>query len=209
MKPLLLFDFDGTIVDSIDIILSAIKSVALNREIRLSVDKKVLANKGFEGLLRNSGVSIFRVSSFVSDCHQEIEQTITQAGIHDHMKELLTQVSSYVDMCVVTSNSEQAVTNTLPEQVLLLFDGVYHAGPFSKHKVIRRLRRLYELKKSSVLYIGDESRDVHAARKAGVDSLAVTWGVQNKKSLLASRPTLLAQNATEAEHLIKAWIASR
>jgi phosphoglycolate phosphatase len=41
---------------------------------------------------------------------------------------------------------------------------------------------------SHVIYIGDETRDIIAAQKAGIRSVAVTWGYNSHKALKAHHP---------------------
>jgi len=49
----------------------------------------------------------------------------------------------------------------------------------------------------SVFYVGDETRDVEAARKAGVKTIAVTWGFNGEDILKKQKPDYLARRPEE------------
>jgi phosphoglycolate phosphatase len=57
---------------------------------------------------------------------------------------------------------------------------------------LKRIRRTFSLAHGEIVYVGDETRDLRAAQKAGIPSVGVTWGFNNKKSLAAFKPALLA-----------------
>ena len=57
-----------------------------------------------------------------------------------------------------------------------------------RFEALRRVLRTERLDRSAVLYVGDEVRDVEAARKAGVAVAAVTWGFHAEPILRASDP---------------------
>ncbi len=56
--------------------------------------------------------------------------------------------------------------------------------------------------RGKVVYVGDEARDVAAARKAGVDAAAVTWGYQARQLLHDRAPVYLADSPEE----LAAWL---
>ncbi|MFT4250378.1 MAG: HAD-IA family hydrolase [Candidatus Woesearchaeota archaeon] len=208
MKPLILFDFDGTLVDSTQEVLFVVNTLLKKRGLS-EVTAQEVATTPLEALARSRGVGRFRVLLFLREVQQLLIKRSTPVPVHEHIKQLLNSVSAYVDVGIVTSNSLEYVHAVVSEEFLSRFVCVLHAGLFTKNKVISRVRKQRGLSKKYVLYVGDESRDVHAARRAGVDCLAVSWGLQGVDSLLASRPAMLAQSTEEAIHLLKAWIASR
>jgi phosphoglycolate phosphatase len=47
---------------------------------------------------------------------------------------------------------------------------------FGKDKIIRYFLKVRKLKKSEVIYVGDELRDIVGCRKAGIKVIWVGWG---------------------------------
>ena len=62
--------------------------------------------------------------------------------------------------------------------------------------------RAERLDRSDVLYIGDELRDVEAAKKAGVKVAAVTWGFHNAELLRTGTPDYVVNDANELVGLV-------
>jgi len=62
---------------------------------------------------------------------------------------------------------------------------------FGKGRAIRRLLKKEGIEPTQFLYIGDEVRDVEAARQAGVDIAAVGWGFHTLEQLSQESPTYL------------------
>jgi phosphoglycolate phosphatase len=63
---------------------------------------------------------------------------------------------------------------------------------------MRQLRAL----PNDAWYVGDEVRDVEAARGAGMRSLAVSWGFNSESVLRASHPDSLAFEPSELSSLL-------
>ena len=62
---------------------------------------------------------------------------------------------------------------------------------FGKTRKFRAVIRRAKVGKGEVISIGDETRDIEAASKAGIASGAVTWGYARPEILAEHRPTIL------------------
>lgn len=54
-----------------------------------------------------------------------------------------------------------------------------------------------------VIYVGDETRDVEAAKKVGVKVIAVTWGINSEKILRKQNPDYLIVKPKELIEVLK------
>ena len=68
---------------------------------------------------------------------------------------------------------------------------------FGKHWKFRRVARKLGAKPSETICIGDEIRDIEAAKAAGMDSGAVAWGYALPAALQAAGPTYLFNSIEE------------
>ena len=59
-----------------------------------------------------------------------------------------------------------------------------------------------DLRKSEVAFVGDEVRDVEAARKVGMTVVAVTWGINSRQGLADANPDFLVDTAEELIKLL-------
>ena len=71
-------------------------------------------------------------------------------------------------------------------------NGAAHYHDTQKHKpdpapIIKAIQNL-DIKKEKAISIGDEGKDIIAAKKAGIKSIAALWGVRDKEVLLKLNP---------------------
>jgi phosphoglycolate phosphatase len=105
---------------------------------------------------------------------------------------------------VISSNSEENVKRFLKRHDLLKYfsDVQGSAGLLNKSRGIKRLLKKINAKPDRTYYIGDEARDIEAARKAGVHSIAVSWGYNNIKVLAEHKPNVMVFDPAEIPKVI-------
>jgi len=93
---------------------------------------------------------------------------------------------------VVSSNSAANVRRILGAEAAALV-APYECGAalFGKAGKFRKVVRRARVKPGETLCIGDETRDIEAAREAGLASGAVAWGYARRETLAARAPTWL------------------
>ena len=79
-----------------------------------------------------------------------------------------------------------------------LFDFV-HSGKniFGKDKVLLRLLHKYKIKRNSVIYVGDETRDIEALKRIKIPIIAVSWGFNSHSILEKFNPNALIDDPRE------------
>ena len=74
-------------------------------------------------------------------------------------------------------------------------DFIYSANTlFGKDKIIKKLIKQYQLPLERTYYVGDETRDIEAAKKSNVQVVAVTWGFNSADVLARYKPDYLIDN---------------
>ena len=208
MKPLILFDFDGTIADSLDELIKSFNVVLGRRGITKKLTRKHMRTTPARKLMKQFGVRFWSVPGLYREIVTEFESRIDAVSVHEHIPALLESLAPHAQLGVVSSNSPEVVRLFLSKHNLLSYLPTVHGGLlFGKHTAIRKVAR--SLHASAVLYVGDEVRDVLAAQRARAHSLAVTWGLQDASVLLNARPSMMATSADEAKELLLAWVQSR
>jgi phosphoglycolate phosphatase-like HAD superfamily hydrolase len=92
-------------------------------------------------------------------------------------------------LAILTSNSQSNVDAFLSRHNLPYFEFVSCSSKlFGKGREIRRILRKHKLAPADILYIGDETRDVEAAKETGLTMAAVTWGYNSAEILSAMEP---------------------
>jgi phosphoglycolate phosphatase len=119
---------------------------------------------------------------------------------------LLTRLhEAGVRIAVLTSNGEDNVRAILgPALAPLVADYECGAALFGKARRLRRVVARAGLPDAQVLAIGDELRDLDAARGCGIAFGAVSWGFTTAPSLAAAAPDYLFETP---EHIAKTLLA--
>jgi len=208
----LAFDFDGTLADSLALYLDIYNDFAKEKGYRIATlqDIEELRNNmsSLNFLIRFSGkfgINPLQFPFFVKHMFSRIRLKSKDCQIFPGIPELLSDLhkEGYV-LNLVTSNQEPIVTDILKSQHLeQFFTGVY-ALDFLGDKGNKLKEMLTELRINAdqFLYIGDEVRDIKAARKAGIQVISVGWGLNSTQLLAKNRPDAIAKNLAELRQLL-------
>ncbi|NLA15462.1 MAG: HAD-IA family hydrolase [Bacteroidales bacterium] len=205
---MILFDFDGTIANSIMLALEVYNQIAPEYDC-IQIDEKghkVLASSRPQELLKKYGVSPRKLTSLILRIRKEMRHSISELKPIKGMKETLHHLykEGYA-MGIVTSNARKNVqlflkNNGLEDYFQFIYSG---KSMFGKDKVFKRLFRQKGLSAEEVIYVGDETRDIEACKKTGIPIIAVTWGMNNREILLTLEPEGLAERPDEIPGLVQ------
>jgi phosphoglycolate phosphatase len=62
-----------------------------------------------------------------------------------------------------------------------------------------------QIKPETVIYVGDETRDIEAAKKANVQVIAVSWGFNSPEALARENPNFLIDHPWELLEVINRY----
>lgn len=197
IRRVVIFDFDGTIANSFGEVVRILNGMA--------------ADYGFERIKKSDTLrfremsareimaeikipkwkllAIARKSKVVfNSCLPKIPLVRGMAGI---LKELDRR--DFI-LGVLSSNSKENIEKFLELKKITSFDFIYSENNFfGKDKKLKKIMKKYGFIPGEVYYAGDEARDIEAAKKAGVSSVAVTWGFNTKKILKKHSPDNLIE----------------
>jgi phosphoglycolate phosphatase len=192
----LVFDFDGTIADTLGETRLIFNRIAPDYGIREVAEHELdhLRHLSLKELLDHLKIPKRRVPALISRGTGMMRGNITQLQLIAGMKEMLIELRGHVrSFGILTSNATANVdlflkTHGLREQ----FDFISSTSKLTgKSKHLKAICKTFSLRPSELLYIGDELRDVKASQKAGIPIAAVTWGFNSRQSLAASKPDYL------------------
>lgn len=197
-----LFDFDGTIADSIETGIGVINQLAKEfgyQPIEVE-DLQRLQNLSSREIIKQTDISIFKLPFLMHRFIGEMQREVQQIEVIPGMKEALQSLKARGDrLGIVSTNSEENIRSFLKIQQLdPLFDFLICSRyPFGKSRLIKRILRQNQLDPRSTFYVGDETRDIEAAKKSGVRAIAVTWGFNSPQVLAAYQPDFLIQTPAQ------------
>jgi phosphoglycolate phosphatase len=189
---LIVWDFDGTLADTLTLALSTYNAIA-PRFGCLPVEDPALARQmPTRDFMRKHRISLLRLPRMVKAYHAATRDRMNAVRVFDGLPDVLRSVkSSGCRLGVVSSNAADNIRACLHANGLEeVFDFIIgHPRLFGKARVLRRLLKEQAVEPRDFLYVGDEMRDMEAARKAGVDVAAVGWGIHSVKLLADQQPT--------------------
>lgn len=183
---LVLFDFDGTLTDSMSLYLRIGDEVREKFALApvAEADVPSLRSMGTVAALRSLGLPARRLPSVLRFARARLAEERTQISLREGMPALLRTIAATDTVGIVSSNAESTVRAVLgPTLAGAVSEYACGVGLLGKAVTLRRLLRRRRLLPASVVLVGDEERDVAAAAAAGVDSIGVTWGVANASAL--------------------------
>jgi phosphoglycolate phosphatase len=203
-----LFDLDGTIADSFPTGIAIANRVAAQSGIPTVTAATVERWKQLsaQDILKEAQIPLWRLPSLIRRFKTEINREMQNLPIIPGMREAILQLwdQNYI-LGVVTSNSEANARKFLASQGLdHLFEFVASSPHLmGKQKTLRQLARRHHLNPTQILYVGDETRDIEAAQRSGMRSVAVCWGFNSAQALADRHPDFLIQQPRELVELVK------
>jgi len=204
----LIFDFDGTLADTLAFTINS--ALEISRELKLKNSEKINIEKFrsmdsvdfFKELHISNLKLLYFLFKYQRKLTVEIENTRTFMNLPEVLK---TLKEKGVKIGIVTSNSKKNVKLFLKNNDLEIFDFIY-ASPinyFQKNKTLRAAVEKYGLNKEGVIYVGDEVRDINAAKSAGMNVASVTWGYNFESVLSSYKPNFIINRPEDLLNLVE------
>jgi len=208
---LLVFDWDGTIIDSAATIAECIRDAS--RELGLEVPDRSRASHviglGLHDAMRLAvpGLPAARYPEFVASYRKHFLERKDSMQLFDGMRPLLEDLSKRHVLAIATGKSRRGLDRDLEFHNLgPLFAASRCAdetNPKPHPAMLREIIEQLAVPKDSSLMIGDTSHDLEMARAAGVDALAVTYGAHPEESLRACAPLGCFSSVTQLEEWLR------
>ncbi len=193
-----IFDFDGTLCDSLEAFLRALNLQADRYGFKPVRQDQLAALRDQSSLeiLNNLGLSVIKLPFVVRKVRSELNREVAKLKAFDGLVEALkTLKSSGHRLALISSNSKENVTTFLKASGFPDFDYLQCEGSvFGKAALIKKLLGKLRIQPKDAIYIGDETRDIEAAKKVGVKVVAVTWGYNSPRVLEAANPDGIVEN---------------
>lgn len=196
------FDFDGTLADTFDLALKIYNRIAPEYNCTLigHEDRELLRTERPQKLFKEYGFTDLKVFLLLLRMRKELSKHIPDIGLVKGIKDSLLNIKKAgYNLGILTSNSKNNVSKFLEYNDMSgLIDFIYSGkGLFGKDRVIRRMLDSEKILRENVIYVGDETRDIEASKKAGIPVIAVTWGLNNREVLSSMGPDCLADDPQE------------
>ena len=206
---LVLFDFDGTLADTMFIGGEAFNKFAEQFGYRKAVleDLPAVREMTVPQVLSHYHIPITKLPKIAKCITGELNKRMGDVAIFDGLREVLFELRGRgFALGLLTSNSEANVKVFLDKYDLQIFSFI-HCGSklLGKARIIRGMIRRAGFEKHEALVIGDEVRDIEAAKKAGVRCAAVAWGYNSPEALHRFKPDFFFETAADITRCLASY----
>jgi pyrophosphatase PpaX len=213
MRPIaILFDLDGTLLDTLELLLGSMRHAFAEREGLAPTTEEWIAGIGTP--LRT------QLRPF-AESDEDVERVVEryrgyQLAHHDRLLKSYADVHATLELLHARGHPLGVVTSKMND---IMHRGLDHVGiahlisvaigcdSCSKHKpdpepVLVALRELgYE--PHEAVYVGDSPHDMYAGRAAGVITIAALWGLFTRQQLEEAQPDYWIERITDLPPLIQ------
>ena len=198
MIKYIVFDFDGTLADTFDVI----KTIAMNEYSEYDIDVELFKSEGAKGMLKLLKLPRWKIPGMILNVTSKLRNS-KDIKLFPGIVDLLNELKDNYKIGIVSSSSREIINNTLKDyNIENLFEFVYsESSLFGKQTFLKKMCTKHNINPLEVIYVGDEDRDIIAAKKANIKTIAVTWGFNTKEKLSKENPDYLADSPM---HLLEA-----
>lgn len=193
-SKLIVFDFDGTLADTLETLVRITNRLAPEFGYPPIDDRQLadLQHLSSWEIIKLSRVSLWKIPFLLRRVKQEFQREVANVKLFPGIIEVLATLRAQgYRLGIVSSNSESNIRFLLRQyHIEHLFEFVTAAHTFGKGGAIAKILRQYNIPKSDAIYVGDEIRDIQAARSIGIKIVAVGWGFNHPTALMSKQPDL-------------------
>lgn len=208
---LVIFDFDGTLSDSGGWFLSIMDHLSDRYGFRRVGEHEIepLRRLPTRAVIRHIGIPGWKLPFIARYVRRLFGRHTHQVQLFAGVPAMLAAIDAAgIGIAVVTSNSETNARAVLgPENAARVTWWACGASLFGKAPKFRQVLKASGIAPHQVLSLGDETRDIDAARATGVRAGAVLWGYANPEAFAHLHPDIaFASPQAVVDHLVSAKV---
>ena len=199
MIKYIVFDFDGTLADTFDII----KTIVIKEYGAIDIDFELVKELGAKSFLKQMNIPLWKLPEMAFNVTSKLRNS-KDIKLFPGIVELLNNLKNNYKLGIVSSNSNESIIDTLKRyNIENLFEFVYSdSSIFGKHLVLKKMCSKYKINPLEVIYVGDEDRDIIATKKIKIKTIAVTWGFNSKEKLSRERPDYIVDSPMQILEIV-------
>jgi phosphoglycolate phosphatase len=208
--PLVVFDWDGTIIDSAATIVECIQQAALDMGLDAPERERAshVIGLGLHDALRIAvpALAPARYPEFVELYRKHFLAREASMQLFGGMRELLCELAGARTLAIATGKSRRGLERALQASGLHALFSASRCADETRPKpdpaMLLEIMQELQVEAGSTLMIGDTSHDLEMAQAAGVAAVAVTYGAHAPQALAACAPLGCVASVPE----LQAWL---
>jgi phosphoglycolate phosphatase len=165
----------------------------------LAEDLRSIRNLTLAELGRTIGIPEEKTGEYAAEMFRLLRKDTRILTIWSGIPHVLNHLSENHTLVIITANAREAVQKTLVQNGLTdcireIYDGEI---PGSKADKIVKSMKKFNFEANQTFMIGDAFSDIIEGKKAGVKTIAVTWGYQPREKLVEANPNFIIEKPAD------------
>lgn len=202
--PIVIFDLDGTLVDSTKQISDAMKVARKGLGLSELPDSFIAEQLGkpIRGLIPENDLEKDIIEKLILDFRKSLQEfIITQNEVYVGAVELINCLKSSGCSIGIATSKPQHLADLVVEHSTLkglidVIQGTDNFPPKPNPEVLKRV--ISQNHYHSAVMVGDRTEDIEAARGAGIPSVGIAQSAHSKENLLSFGATLVYKSIADA-----------
>ena len=197
---LVIFDLDGTLADSFPWFQRNVNEVADRFGFRrvAAEDVEALRHASTREILDRLEVPLWKLPLIARHMRRLKAEQAADIPLFDGVDRMLSALAARgIPLALVSSDSEDNAREKLGTSAAQSKSENSAASIFGKPAKFRRVLKRAGVGAAQAIAIGDETRDIEAARAAGIACGAVTWGYAARQALIDRKPDLVFERVED------------
>ncbi|MGI6065563.1 MAG: HAD family hydrolase [Bacillota bacterium] len=196
---LIMFDYDGVIVDSLEICYTCFISASRDNgffELSSREDFVSLFEGNLYESLKERGLNNEQINQILQSYEIKQNTRLNNLNLFPGMGEALKSIARNNKVVVITSNLSDATIEVLEKNGIDCYEDVI--GAEKEKSKIKKIKKAWaKYPNLSGYYVGDTKGDMIEGKKAGTKTVGVLWGWHGKDTLCAGGADVLVSSPQE------------
>ena len=171
---LLIFDFDGTLANSIDAGLRHANSLAERYHYQAVDDINIIREQSAVNYIY-SQIKWYYLPFWARSMKQLLKSSIDEIPLFPGIKELLDKLNTDFQLGIISGNTSDYIDGILERHQADYFSFKIPNNGAKKHRALKRIIRSGN-PAEKIIFIGDDLQDIRSAQQVSVKTIAVGWG---------------------------------
>lgn len=202
----IIFDFDGTLADSTEVLMHAWNLVADQHQFEQlhKEDIPSLKKLSMQERAKKFRFPMYKLPVVLPKIYRFVKEHIHEIKLFDEIKEMLNTLGQRgYGIIILSSNDSENIKLLLKqEQVSSVSQVLTSSKIFGKDAVLKKFMKQEQVTPDQCLYVGDEVRDILACKKVNVPVMWVSWGIDSYELIQKENPEYIAHTPSEIIEII-------
>jgi len=202
------FDFDGTIANTLPLVPEIINEV-LNRFNRPALSREELSRfmkMHWKDSIKEYGIKWRHLPKYALTAQKVMQGKLDDIALFENIKELIEHLSENYTTNIISLNSTENIRYVIDKHNIGTIENVFSTrGKVTKKKILKKYMKQFNIKKHEMLYVGDELGDIEACKKHDIQVVAVTWGFDTRETLSSGNPDYIVDSPSDIAKIVAAY----